>query len=294
MDDYLMPTRSQDAMAALDVFYDEFNDVHFFVEDEDQENLYEIILRRMFPELKIARIFPLGGKKAVLDHSLQISARSVYIVDKDFDDLLGNKVQRPMLFYLERYCIENYLIDYNSTVEVIIESLPKLKREEIIANLDLEVKIFEITESIRPLFQLFYCVQRFGLGIKNCSLPAEIFCFEKRRWVVNENALETYKDKVARAASCTPHAAALVNPLAHPDVIPLATMDSHIVVSGKHISALVFHYIKSKYNIGTITFDSFIFRIAKNSSMQSLQSLADTIRSALTASSIDSTLVEKI
>ena len=286
MDEQFFPKRSKDALAVLDIFYDEFNDVHFFVEDEDQENLYEIILRGMFPDLKIARVFPLGGKQAVLDHQPQIAAgqatpRSIYLVDKDFDDLLGTKVQKPMLFYLDRYCIENYFTEPDALLEVVVESMPKLKRGDIAADLALPNKIVEFMDSLRPLFQLFYCVQRFELGIKNCSLQAERFCRATHRWLRDPAALSDYHAKVVSAASQTKHAAALVDPLLHPEVSALAEADPHTVVSGKHICTLIFHYIKSKYNLGSITFDSFLFRVCKNASMQELQSLAAEIRLAL-------------
>lgn len=286
MDDVLLPTRSSDALAALDIFYDDFNDVHFFVEDVDQENLYEVVLRRMFPDLRIARIFPLGGKQAVLNHTPEVTAvgaapRSVYLVDKDFDDLLGKKVKKPMLFYLDRYCIENYLADPDAMVEVVVESAPKLKHTDVASELNLPVRLAEFTESLRPLFQLFYCVQRFGLGIKNCALPAEKFCCSKRRWLVDPLIMSDYLRQVASAASKTENAAALASPLSHPEVASLAQSDPHTVVSGKHLCTLVFHYIKSKYNLGSITFESFIFRVSKNSSMHALQGLAAEIRLAL-------------
>jgi len=286
MDGSSFPTRSQDGLSALDVFYDEFNDVNFFVEDEDQENLYEIIFRRMFPDFRIARIFPLGGKLAILNHSSQSQARansprSVYLVDKDFDDFLGLKIDRPMLFYLDRYCIENYFIESGAIIEFIVESSPKMKRSEISESLNLDARIPELMESIRPLFQLFYCVQRFGLGIKNCSLPVERFCCEGQRWIIDDDKLNIYSQKIASAASGTAHAAALIDPLTYSGVLFLTTLDIHTVVSGKHTCALVFHYLKYKYSIGAITFESFLFRLAKNASLESLRELAITIRTAL-------------
>lgn len=286
MEESLLPMRSPEALAALDIFYDEFNDVHFFVEDEDQENLYEVILRRMFPDLQIARIFPLGGKRAVLDHDPQSIERdtkpqSIYLVDKDFDDLLGVKVQKPGLFYLDRYCIENYFVDPDAIVEFVVETAPKLKRPEIATNLNIFTKLTELMESLLPLFQMFYCVQRFELGIKNCSLPAERFCLDRNLWKVNPAAVAEYRDEVIRAASGTQHAAALADPHLHPEVAALTQLDLHGVISGKHLCKLVFHYLKSKYNLGSITFESFLFRICKNSSLNALSTLASEIRMVL-------------
>lgn len=289
MNDAIFPTRSKDGLSALDIFYDDFNDVHFFFEDIDQENLYETILRKIFPKLKIARVFPLGGKCAVLKRLNEEATedsrpRSVYVVDKDFDDILGTKKQKPMLFYLSRYCIENYFTEPDALLEVVLESAPKLKRKEVSARLDLEAKIVEFMESLRPLFQLFFCVQRFELDLKNSSLPAEKFCFPKRLWQVDPAALTEYQANVRLAASKTLKAQLLGDPLLHPEVAALTRSDPHEVVSGKHLCALIFHYIKSKYCLGSITFESFLYRVCKNSSLSALHDLASEIRLNLESS----------
>jgi Protein of unknown function (DUF4435) len=281
-----LPQRSSDGLAALDIFYDDFNDVHFFVEDIDQENLYELILRKLFPELRVARVFPLGGKQAVLNRcthdSQQRSAPpSVYIVDKDFDDLLRRRLSHPFLFYLDRYCIENYFAEPDAIIDVIIESLPKLNRSEVSASLCLPAKLIELAESMRPLFQLFYGVQFYDLGIKNCALAPEIFCQKSRRWIIDQRAVEKYCEQVSQAALTTPHSLALSAPFTDGEIAKLKSLDCHSVVSGKYICSLLFHYIRSEHNLGTITFESFLFRLAKNASLSSLSSLAEAIRAAV-------------
>lgn len=278
-----IPTRSPDGRAALDVFYEDFNDVHFFVEDEDQENLYEVILRKILPELRITRIFPLGGKAAVLAHCEQqrisdTGPNRIYIVDKDFDDVLGLVRRQPNLLYLDQYCIENYFADPEAIVEVVVESWPKLKRAEIVSKLDIERTLSEISSSLRPLFQLFFCVQRFKLGIRNSSFPVERFCREKHRWMLDPALLEQYKTTLAEAASGTPLQDVLADPFVHPEVIALQERNVHQVVGGKHICAMLFHYVKSKYALGTITLESFLYRIAKNSKLHPLSNVACAVR----------------
>ena len=96
---------------AQSVFYEQFNDVDFFVEDEEQENFYYSILNKLFPGVQIEKITPLRGKPHVIQHAKNNHAKrkSVYIVDKDFDDLLGKIYKQPNLFYLDKYSIENNL-----------------------------------------------------------------------------------------------------------------------------------------------------------------------------------------
>lgn len=288
-DEYSLPVRSPDGQAALDIFYDDFNDVHFFVEDEDQENLYEVVLRKLFPTLRIAKVIPLGGKQAVLAHAMGSSARDeapfgAYLLDKDFDDLLGACVAHEAVFYLDRFCIENYFLDPDAVVEVVVESQPKEKRRTIQQTLDIQAKLTALAESSRDLFMLFFCAQRFDLGIKNCGLAPERFCTQNQRWELDADAVRAYADQVVRVASETEHRLQLVEPLTHPEVANLRHADVHRVVSGKHICTLLFHFVKTKYNLGSITFESFVFRLAKNSSIVPLLGLALSIRSAAIAS----------
>src|SRR4051812_24509150 len=104
-----LPIKTEAFLRGMDVLYFGFNDIEFYVEDEDQENLYLAIFKRLFPGVKLEKIFPLGGKKNVRDEArLHVgNKKKVFVVDKDFDDLLGRKLSLPNLFYLDRYSIEN-------------------------------------------------------------------------------------------------------------------------------------------------------------------------------------------
>lgn len=275
-----IPTRSADGLAALDVFYNDFNDINFYVEDEDQENLYEVILSRLFPSLRITRIFPLGGKPAVLSHaeSLENDALQVfraYILDKDLSDFLGTLSTHPNVFYLDRYCIENYFLDESAFVEIVIESHPKQRRAEVARALDITTVINSTFNDLRPLFIYFACVQRFQLGLKNCSTAPEKYCKEKRLWELEPTALSDYVSRLNSAArGILPP---MLNPLTDERMLDVVSAENHKLVSGKYALTMIFHYIKSKYGLGSITFYSFIYRLAKNCSTSSLGDLAPRI-----------------
>lgn len=280
-----IPTLSAEARAALDIFYEEFNDIHFFVEDADQENLYEIVLKKLFPALRIARVIPLGGKSAVLAHAQDNPQTPgtpfrAYLVDKDFDDLLAKCVVHPSVFYLERYCIENYFVAPEAFVEIVIESHPKQKRAEVAANLNCDIQIHRFIDSLKPLFALFLCVQRFGLGIKNSSIPPEAFCCARRHWEIEFETIQEYSRQVSAAAALTQHADALRDPLVSAEARSVEQADGHRVVSGKYLCTLFFHYIKSKYSLGSISLQSFVYRLAKNCSIAPLAHLGNAIADA--------------
>ena len=108
-----IPAKNQNYRLAEDIFYFQFNDVSFYIEDEDQENFFFCVLKNLFSDIKIEKIFPLNGKDNVIRESTNNlgNKKKVYIVDKDFDDILCRIKTNDNLFYLERYSIENHLIE---------------------------------------------------------------------------------------------------------------------------------------------------------------------------------------
>ena len=279
-----IPVRSADGKAALDIFYAEFNDINFYVEDDDQENLYEVILNKILPEISIRRIFPLGGKQAVLRHAAsdtneRIDVFRAYLLDKDFDDFMGQQVQHPNIFYLDLFCIENYLLEESGLIEIVIENHPKKKRGEVSAQLAIQAATNDIFEKLRPLFVLFFCVQYCELPLKNCGASPEAFCRPKKLWEVDDRVVARYTAQVEEAL-LEKGRPPLDSLNLDPRVSEANCAAVHSLVSGKYVATLLFHYIKSQYSLGSMTFDSFIFRLAKNCSLHSLRALGERILKA--------------
>lgn len=278
-----IPAWSIEALFARDIFFGEFNDVNFYVEDEDQENLYFEILNKLFDKVKIDQIFPLGGKANVLVHAADLSSRrfgkSVYIVDKDFDDLLGEKVLNDNVFYLSKYCIENFLIEEHALLEIAVEAQPKKKRYKLISELRVGDFISESLESLDILFRMFFIVQRLDLRMKNCDCAPETFSVKGKPHKLDTKKIEAYRTDLTKeilvkglVQSEDDVNALIIN--AYPP-LPDARRDIHI--SGKFIMAMLMHYVKVKIKCGNISLDSFAYRLAKNSNFENLYGLRDEI-----------------
>ena len=270
-----IPTRSPTALGALDIFYKDFNEINFYVEDIEQENLYFAILKKHFPRINFSKIFPLGGKPAVLAHaknptSNKKKTKNIYIVDQDFDHLLGSIEKINNVFYLERYCIENYLIETDAIIEIVIENNPKLKSADITKTLDLNDFINKLKSNLKELFLLFYAAQLFQLGIKGCALKPEAFCHTKTKWKIDQDLVNNYKKTIVTEASRPRIIPPLIDPTTDARLQSARTENPDQLVSGKYILTILFHYVKSKYSLGSITFDSFVYRIAKNSKLESM------------------------
>jgi hypothetical protein len=279
----LFPARSEAGKKALDIFYRGFNDINFYFEDKDQNNFYLEIIRKIFPKMKITRVFPLTGKSSVLGHAkTTINDESqiyIYIVDKDFDDFLSLKVDGDdaRIFYLDKYCIENYLIDEDALVNVVIETHPKLSTPVIRNDLDFHNVKNIFYSDLKKLFRLFYCVQKLQLGMKNCSSVAEQYSFKNKRWLIDSDLVAAYHEEViltAKEKNITPP---IIDPLLDERCTISDNFEPDTYISGKFLLNLMFHYTKSKYKMGSISQDSFMFRLAKNCSFESLIPLSQKI-----------------
>jgi hypothetical protein len=281
-----LPVRSQSGMAALDIFYTDFNDVNFYVEDEHQENLYLEILRKLFKRTRITRIFPLGGKSAVLRHALSPDNQNTpcfraYIVDRDFDHLLGQSLRHPNVFYLDVFCIENHLLEPNAVIELIVENHPKKRREDVETKLSLDVTIPSFYDHLRPLFSLFFCAQYLNLGVKNCSAPPEPFCKPRRLWELDSSAVDGYRQELKSAANGSGVDENKFDSQCTAAISRTAGVPNSRLVSGKFLAAMIFHYVKSSYSLGSMTFESFVYRMAKNCTLRSMRPLARRIRKGI-------------
>lgn len=160
-----LPIRTDTFLRGEDILYTQFNEVNFYIEDTDQEHLYFHILKKIFHDIKLEKIFPLNGKTNVIDECRKNCGdkNKIFIVDKDFDDILNSKINDlPNLFYLNRYSIENHLVDKSSIYELIREKNPKLKDSDIEQKFDYNKMICDV-ECLRELSVIFLMIMKHNL-----------------------------------------------------------------------------------------------------------------------------------
>ncbi|MEI3790349.1 MULTISPECIES: DUF4435 domain-containing protein [unclassified Chryseobacterium] len=277
-----IPTKNDDYRFAEDVFYFQFNDISFYIEDEDQENFYHKILCKLFPNLQIEKIFPLNGKNNVIDECKSNigDKKKIYIVDKDFDDILGKKESISNLFYLNRYSIENYLIEESSIIEYIVSEKPKLKRSNIKRKLEL-IKIIEtIKLSIKEIIHLFLLVQKKCSQLKNISLSYErFFDFNNGNFQIRQNQIDSYIDSIKNELKA-------VDKRLKFDVQLKKLVKEHNLSSndccinhypGKFIIKMLKQTIESLFGLNSRNIESFSYMIACNSRFDSLFFLKNEI-----------------
>lgn len=126
MDD--IPAYSEAGIDVLDAFYQDYVAAIFFFEDEHHESVYERILMRLIPKLRTFQVICLGGKSKVIAKAKEArpaGAKWLFVLDKDFDDLLGSVFVHDDVYYLRAFSLENYLVDLSGIISLAIEINPR-------------------------------------------------------------------------------------------------------------------------------------------------------------------------
>lgn len=155
------PTFSDAAKQAKPVLYTGYNDVTFYVEDEQKEYLYVEIFSRLFSgdNIKLRRVFALGGKTKTLaafqdwkNGLLSVPGYCFFVVDRDLDPYVGVQfILDDHLIYLEEYCLENYLVD-----ELALLKTLQWKLHKDPANLQTIVEFgYWLSRTLDDFFRLF-------------------------------------------------------------------------------------------------------------------------------------------
>ena len=173
------------------------------VEDKSKEHEYERIFRRLLDDISKFKIFALGGKTQVIDAFTKISSGAlhapslgeIYLLDGDFDfiNMGADNSNHPSLIYLDRYDIENYLID-KEAIELFAQGKARALMEEVECHVDFTSWHQSITQRLYELFTLFYLVQKNDLGIENVGKPLHHFFDDKGAF--KEQKYLTYFEEV--------------------------------------------------------------------------------------------------
>ncbi|MCW8896685.1 MAG: DUF4435 domain-containing protein [Flavobacteriales bacterium] len=189
------PELTDSFLEGQDIFYTQFNEVSFYVEDTDQEHLYFNILKRMFENVKFDKIFPLNGKDNLKNHARDNIGNKdkIYIADIDFEDILETKEELRNVFYLNNYSIENHLVDQKGLFEIIREKSPKLKNSDISNLFDLNTSLRQCKVILSELACTFIVIQKHSLGKEYFGLnPPRDIDFRYNPATVKNNFVSTY------------------------------------------------------------------------------------------------------
>ncbi|OAD92333.1 hypothetical protein A7A78_08850 [Aequorivita soesokkakensis] len=274
------PELTDSFLAGQDVFYVQFNDVSFYVEDTEQEHLYFNILKRLFVNVQFDKIFPLNGKNNLKNHARDNSQDNtkVYIADSDFEDILGTKEELENVFYLNKYSIENFLVEKEGIFEIIREKKPKLKNDEIEDLIDLNSNLKQCKLILSDLTCTFIVIQKYELGKEYFGLsPARDFNLESTPPAVRNNFLPNYFNEVeqllqekdgrytlkSKQREFKSHFKLLTNALKN--------------IPGKYLINVIKHQLEKAGLINQISIESLTYKLSKECNLDSLHYLRSEI-----------------
>jgi len=269
-------------LPTIALFFKSKNDIDIFIEDENDEEFYHVLLSRLLGnKTKINKIISLKGKQKVIEacknDQTARKRKRTYIVDGDLDLIFDNNIVLENLFVLERYCIENYLFEENAIVEFLHDEL-MIEKERIIKILGYKNWLKGISNPLIELFLHYSINHELKNGKKTTSNSVGDLCLQQKKvtildlekinsWIEtisNEIKEEITEDKYQeiiydRRNKWTSNIDSLIN-----------------IVSGKDylLPLLLFRFAKFK-TVGNISLnkDKLRFRLAKYCDLESLKKL---------------------
>jgi hypothetical protein len=150
------------------LLYEDYNDIHLFVEDAGFENLYGEIVRRC--GLRVRKVFSRTGKESVIEAArTSHDPRCVYVIDRDWDDAHGITYALGNLVVLDKHSIENYLLDYSGFYSIVLADNPKADMATLFSVSVYNNIVQQTSEALRPLFECYLAMQLSRDTRPNCS-----------------------------------------------------------------------------------------------------------------------------
>jgi len=133
------------------------------------------LFKRLFPELNFVKVFALKGKNPVIQYAAKYpkDKNKIFIVDLDLDDLKNEIVKQDNLFYLQMYCLENYLVEKSAIIELLIFGDPKKAREELLRSFDFQVHLNQTLNLLAKLAGYYIIEILWNLGLPQHGLNAD-------------------------------------------------------------------------------------------------------------------------
>jgi hypothetical protein len=276
------PEFSESFLKGQDLLYTQFNELNFYVEDTGQEYFYFHTLKKVFPNLAFEKIFPLGGKTNVLLAAEENKGdkTKVYIVDLDFDAILSSKKEKPNLFYLEKYSIENYLFEKSALYELIKEHKPKITDTQIESSFSYDSMLIQCQVGLSELACVFLTITYHELGIEYFKInPARDFTFTQHGIIKRGTHLTNYETQIDVALKNINKRYTLTGHVKKFRKHFNPTAEAIKNIPGKYILTLIKHRLEQKQLTTQMNLESFTVRLAKNSALQQLNYLRNEVMS---------------
>ena len=156
------------------------NDIDIFVEDATCQNMYVRLFNRILSaeDKKIAHVFPLHGRKNVLDECARVQAltgrRRLFLIDGDLDLILGTPTPAlNHLYRLQVYCSENLLLSESAAINIATEYQIDSRWHDLAVQLSIRTLMERSVRILFPLFLVYAAATTLGVSIVTTDYPVQ-------------------------------------------------------------------------------------------------------------------------
>ncbi len=180
-----MIRRSIEAAKAMALFFRYKNDLDIYYEDLNDDEFYKELLRLILPKnTRVGKLISLGNKYAVIKacstDQVDTKRKRLYMVDGDMELILGtNPNNLKYLHVHDAYCIENFLVEEGSVVEVLHDTY-QIDRKKLSQALGFNKWLKGISMHLVELFLHYAIVHSHCKGVKTVSLGVDRLCEKKK------------------------------------------------------------------------------------------------------------------
>lgn len=247
-----------------------YNDIDIVVEDIANRNVWKYFIdAHLPPGVKVGSVTLAGGRREVeaacANDQGQSGRPKLYLVDGDFDFLLGKKKRRLRnLYRLRAMNIENLLLQDASIIEIAMEASPTLSEQQIQARMDCSAIVSIVEPALSDLFTVYGASEELGSGQATCAYSVHRLCNQHARGIrLSRSAVGARKIGLLKilitqfgAVTVRQRIAAIKN--------RASALSSEQCISGKaYLLPIVFEAFKARFNYRGNS-ESFKVALARN------------------------------
>lgn len=170
------------AIRALGYLKAAFNDAEIYVEDTTCRNMHFFICRRLVTaNLRLRSINQVGDRSRVVAACMADQAddgrKKLYLIDGDFDGLLGRRAPRlKFLYRLRTYDVENLLFCETAILTLGMSTRPNDDEAVIAREFDYANWYKALVRAFLPLFEAYAAVYRIEPAMQTVGYSARDLC----------------------------------------------------------------------------------------------------------------------
>lgn len=288
-----IPAHSEFAQDVLDIFLQDSIGIFFYFEDAHHESVYERLIHRLIPNIKEFRVICLGGKTKIKTKTKEAEKpgiTKIFIIDKDYDDLLGEVFLHPNVYYLHAFSIENYLAELEPLLKLAVELNPRGLTLAHAKKTCHGYKTFEskLKERLEIIARHFIVARKHRVSIETTKMSVDNLLSDSNEdFIPSDEWIDSYKNKIIQSLdhknewleNPSSFANELANAFDKNSNSSFASLSNHDHICGKHLIGCTVRYIQNELSVNMTGMDSveMYVRLLNHSDMDKLSFLKKKI-----------------